>query len=442
MDAELLFADRFGTFVELGVLRAFAASAAVGLLMGLERERHPAAAAGLRTFTLTALFGTASALLGELIDAAWPIAIGLLLVGAMAVAAQRRDAWRDGDPGTTTTISLLLCFTLGTMTWHGLATIAASLAVVITALLYFKPELKGLSERISRRDMLSILQFGALSLVVLPALPNRGFGPHGVLNPYQIWLMVVLISGVSLAGYVALRLAGPRRGLLLSGLLGGLVSSTATTVSYARRVRSDPSQARASALVILLAGAVLFARVALLAALLGPSVLPALASVLLAAGAPMLVAGLVQWRRLPVAADAEAASPQVGNPMELGTALGFAGFYALVLLLAAEFAQRAGAAGLYLVALFSGLSNLDALTLGSLRLLGVGGAAAHEVVVAIALAFVTNTAFRLALAAWIGGRGLVRASAAGFLGSMAALLAAIALLLAPLAGNAAVALRQ
>ncbi|MCZ7558867.1 MAG: DUF4010 domain-containing protein [Burkholderiaceae bacterium] len=146
------------------------------MLIGLERERHPATAAGLRTFTLTAL-------------------------------------------------------------------------------LYFKPEPKGFSARITRPDMLSILQFGALSLVVLPTLPDRGFGPHGALNPYQIWLMVVLISGVSLAGYVALRLAGTRRGLLLTGLLGGLVSSTATTVTYARRVRDDPSQAHASALVILLAGA-------------------------------------------------------------------------------------------------------------------------------------------------------------------------------------------
>ncbi|MBX3613270.1 MAG: MgtC/SapB family protein [Burkholderiaceae bacterium] len=228
MDAEQLLATRFGELVELGLLKAFAASGAIGLLIGLERERHPASTAGLRTFALTALFGTASALLGELGGTAWPTAIGLLLVGAMAVAAQRRDADPAGDPGTTTTIAILLCFILGTMVWHGLATIAASLAVVTTTLLYLKPELKGLSARITRRDMLSILQFGALSLVVLPALPDRGYGPHGALNPHQIWLMVVLVSGVSLAGYVALRLVGARHGLLLVGFMGGLVSSTAT----------------------------------------------------------------------------------------------------------------------------------------------------------------------------------------------------------------------
>ena len=443
MSADPLFVDRLGALSGPGILRTFAASAAIGLLIGLERERHPATAAGLRTFTLTALFGTASALLGELVGTAWVAAIGLLLVGAMAVAAQPRGAGPTGDPGTTTTVALLLCFVLGAMTWHGLATAAASLAVVVTALLYFKPELKGLTERITRSDMLSILQFGALSLVVLPALPDRGFGPHGALNPYQIWLMVVLISGVSLAGYVTLRLVGARRGLLLTGLLGGLVSSTATTVTYARRVRDDPSQAHASALVILLAGTVVFARVALLAAVVAPSVLRGLGRVLLAGGMRMWAAVLALGRRLPAAAGtAEAVPPRVGNPMELRTAFAFAGFYALVLLFAAELAQRLGGAGLYAVALLSGLTDVDALTLGSLRLHGVGGVTAQQAVVAIAIAFLANIGFKFAVAGWIGRRVLAGRSAAGFLASAAALLAAIALLLAPEAAGSAVALRQ
>src|SRR5690606_27788977 len=138
-------------------------------------------------------------------------------------------------------------------------------------------ELKGLSARITRRDMLSILQFGALSLVVLPALPDRGYGPHGALNPYQIWLMVVLISGMSLAGYLALRLVGARHGLLLVGLMGGLVSSTATTATFARRARVDPADAGASAMVALLAGSPGFVRVRLACAGVAPAPLPQLA---------------------------------------------------------------------------------------------------------------------------------------------------------------------
>ena len=443
MDAEQLLATRFGELVELGLLKAFAASGAIGLLIGLERERHPASSAGLRTFALTALFGTASALLGELGGTPWPTAIGLLLVGAMAVAAQRRDADSAGDPGTTTTIAILLCFILGTMVWHGLVTIAASLAVVTTTLLYLKPELKGLSARITRRDMLSILQFGALSLVVLPALPDRGYGPHGALNPYQIWLMVVLISGMSLAGYLALRLVGARHGLLLVGLMGGLVSSTATTATFARRARVDPAEAGASAMVVLLAGSVVFVRVALVCAVVAPALLPQLAPALLAGGAPMLVAGLANLRRLAAAADPQAAAPQVGNPAELSTAVAFGAFYALVLLLAAELTQRLGGTGLYGVALVSGLTDVDALTLSSLRLFGVASISAEQAVVAIALAFVANIGFKFAMAGWIGGSALARRSAPGFLASAVALLVAAGLAHFPAASAAAaVALRQ
>ena len=427
MDAEQLLASRFGELVDLGLLEAFAASGAIGLLIGLERERHPTSSAGLRTFALTALFGTASALLGELGGTPWPTAIGLLLVGAMAVAAQRRDADPAGDPGTTTTIAILLCFVLGTMVWHGLVTIAASLAVVTTTLLYLKPELKGLSARITRRDMLSILQFGALSLVVLPALPDRGYGPHGALNPYQIWLMVVLISGMSLAGYLALRLVGARHGLLLVGLMGGLVSSTATTATFARRARVDPAEAGASAMVVLLAGSVVFVRVALVCAGGAPALLPQLAPALLAGGAPMLVAGLANLRRLAAAADPQAAAPQVGNPAELSTAVAFGAFYALVLLLAAELTQRLGGTGLYGVALVSGLTDVDALALSSLRLFGVASISAEQAVVAIALAFVANIGFKFAMAGWMGGSALARRSAPGFLASAAALLVAAGL---------------
>lgn len=444
MDAEQLLATRFGELVELGLLKAFAASGAIGLLIGLERERHPASSAGLRTFALTALFGTASALLGELGGTPWPTAIGLLLVGAMAVAAQRRDADSAGDPGTTTTIAILLCFILGTMVWHGLVTIAASLAVVTTTLLYLKPELKGLSARITRRDMLSILQFGALSLVVLPALPDRGYGPHGALNPHQIWLMVVLISGVSLAGYLALRLVGARHGLLLVGLMGGLVSSTATTATFARRARVDAAEAGASAMVILLAGSVVFVRVALVCAVVAPALLPQLAPALMAGCAPMLVVGLANLRRLAAAANpAQPAAPQVGNPAELSTAVAFGAFYALVLLLAAELTQRLGGTGLYGVALVSGLTDVDALTLSSLRLFGVASISAEQAVVAIALAFVANIGFKFAMAGWIGGSALARRSAPGVLASAVALLVAAGLAHFPAASAAAaVALRQ
>lgn len=426
MNADQFLADRFGALPELGLLNVFAASGAIGLLIGLERERHPEAAAGLRTFTLTALFGTACALLGDLVGLAWLPAIGLLLVGAMSVTAQHREAERSSDPGTTTTIAILLCFVLGTMVWHGLAAVAASLAVLVTALLYFKTELRGLSARLTRRDMLSILQFGVLSLVVLPALPDRGYGPHDALNPHQIWLMVVLISGVSLAGYVALRLAGARHGMLLTGILGGLVSSTATTLIHARRARELPAQTDGCAMVVLLAGGVVFLRIGLFGAIVAPSLMSMLAPVLLAGLVPMLVAALLRLRGLPETEPV--APPEVRNPAELRAALSFGALYALVLLLAAELTGRIGSAGLFAVALASGLTDVDAVTLSSLRLHGLGSVKPVEAVVAIALAIAANMAVKFALVRWAGSRELARRSAGGFFAAAAALAASTGLL--------------
>ncbi|HEX6827492.1 MAG TPA: MgtC/SapB family protein, partial [Burkholderiales bacterium] len=220
-------------------LPAFLTSLAIGLLIGLERERNPAARAGLRTFALVALLGTVAGLLSDKLTSPWPLAAGMLIVGLMTVAAYSRERDAPPDPGTTTVVAIVLCYGLGAMIWYGYATLAVMLAITATILLYFKAELHGWSRNLTRRDLVSVLQFAVLSFIVLPILPNRDYGPYQAINPHQVWLMVVLISGVSLAGYVALRLVGQRYGAPLLGLLGGLVSSTATTIVYSRHGRAD-----------------------------------------------------------------------------------------------------------------------------------------------------------------------------------------------------------
>ena len=441
MDSSALLGTRLGEATELELLKIFATSIAIGLLIGLERERHAEASSGLRTFALTALLGTACAMLAEAARAVWLPAAALVMLGAMSIAAQYRNSERRGteaDPGTTTTVALLVCFALGMMVWYELTALAASLAVGVTALLHFKPELEGMSARVTRRDMLSILQFGALSLVVLPVLPDRGYGPHEALNPSQIWMMVVLISGVSLAGYLALRIAGSR-GLLLIGLFGGLVSSTATTLTYARRAREEPGQAGTAPAIVLIAGAVVFVRIAVLAAALAPPLLGLLGAVLAAGFVPMALAGLLALRRLPQ--ESPAAALQVRNPAELRTALSFGAFYALVLLLAAELTHRLGSTGLYVIAFVSGLSDVDAVTLTGLRLHTVGSIPAAQVVIAIAVALCANIMLKFALVGSVGGQVLARRCAPGFAASAAGLLAAIAAV--QLGGDgAALALRQ
>lgn len=385
-------------------LTAFLTSLAIGLLIGVERERNPWAKAGLRTFALTSLFGAVAGALAQRADSPWILAAGLFVVGAGIVSAYHR-APVEADPGTTTVVAVLLAYGLGALCWYGEGTVAVMLAIAITALLYFKPELHGTVERFERRDLLSILQFAALTFVILPVLPDRGYGPYEVLNPYQIWLMVVLVSGLSLAGYVALKLVGTGRGLALVGILGGLVSSTATTLVYSRRAR-EPGFSGAAAGVILVANLAVLVRVAVVSAVVAPRTTLALLGLLAPAAICGAVATFVFWRRH--AALGEASLPDVQNPTELRASLGFGALYALVLFLAAWLSDIAGQRGLYGVALASGLTDVDAITLSSLRLFVLEKVTTPQVATAIALAIAANMLFKYALALGVGGRALAR----------------------------------
>jgi len=401
---------------ELERLPAFAISLAIGLLIGLERERHPDTNAGLRIFALTALFAAVAALLSDETGSPAILIIGLVIVAAMIVTANARDR-EQHDPGTTTVIALLLCYGLSVMTWFEYQTLAVMLAIVTTSLLYFKAELRGIAERLERRDLISILQFAVLMFIVLPILPNRDFGPHGALNPYQIWTMVVLISGVSLAGYVAVRLVGLRYGAPLLGLLGGLVSSTATTLIYARHARAQERLSGLAVLVIVLANLVLLVRLAVLTAFVAPGLLGTLLPLL--GGGLLLGLASLGYLYARQGRDNTAPIPDIRNPAELRTALTFGAIYALVLLLAAWLSGLAGAAGLYAVALIAGLTDVDAITLASLRLFSVGTVEAHEVAIAVVLAIGANIVFKLGMVLIVGGQSLFARCA----GSMAAVAA-------------------
>lgn len=383
------------------------------MLIGLERERAPSAKAGLRTFTLVALFGTLAALLSEQTGAAWVLAGGLLVVGGMMVAAYARAPDPGDDPGTTTVAAIALCYGLGAMVWYGYHQLAVMLAIVSTVLLYFKAELHGITRSLTRRDLISFLQFAVLSLVILPLLPDQNYGPYRALNPYQIWWMVVLISGVSLTGYAALRIAGQRHGAPLMGLLGGLVSSTATTLVFARHARGTAALVPVAVVVILLANLVVLVRLGIIAAVLSPRLLAALLPVL---GGGLIVGLLgtgLLWRGLR--SDGELPDLELNNPTEIRTALGFGLLYAAVLSAAAWLSDYAGSQGLYTVALVSGLTDVDAITLSSLRLFGLGKLVQNQVVTAVTLAFIANMAFKSGLILFIGGKPLARKTAVGML---------------------------
>lgn len=392
-------------------LQAFATSLAIGLLIGLERERQADVKAGLRTFALVGLLGCLAGLLATKTGGSWILVIGFLAIAGMMIAANVADPLDDGDPGTTSVIALLICYGLGATVWFGQATLAIMLAITTTVLLYFKTELHGISRALTAKDVLSILQFGVLSFVVLPILPNAEFGPYQALNPRQIWLMVVLISGLSLTGYAALRIVGAQHGAALLGLFGGLASSTATTMVFARHAKTHADMDRTAAIVILIANLVVLVRLSLISALLAPALLLQLASVFgvaLAAGGVVLA---LTWRRL--ATGNTLPTPHVTNPTEMKTALSFGALYGLVLVLSAALQDFAGSGGLYLVSLASGLTDVDAITLSTLRLFNNDTLLANVTVTAIALGVFANLVFKAALVVSIGGSALARRTLPG-----------------------------
>jgi uncharacterized membrane protein (DUF4010 family) len=250
-----------------------------------------------------------------------------------------------------------------------------------------------------------------LSFIILPILPDVDYGPFDTLNPHQTWWMVVLISGVSLAGYAALRIAGGQHGAPMVGFLGGLVSSTATTMVFARHARSDEAMVRTATVVILVANLMVMLRLLLVTTVVAPKLLMSLAIVLGPGFLFGLVVAAIDWRghvtgpALPM--------PEVRNPTELKTALTFGALYAAVLFLSAWLQDVAGSGGLYAVALASGLTDVDAITLSSLRLHNQDRLGGIEAVMSIALATLSNLAFKSSLVISIGGAPLARRTLPG-----------------------------
>ena len=410
----------------LADVSAFATSLALGLLIGLERERHEDAHAGLRTFALVGMLGCLCALLAERSGNGWIMAAGFTALAAMMIVAVITDPPDDGDPGTTSIVALLVCFGLGAAVWYGYATVAVMAAIATTALLYFKAQLHGITRSLTHKDLISILQFAALSFIILPILPDRDFGPFETLNPHQIWWMVVLISGVSLAGYAALRIAGSRHSTPMIGFFGGLVSSTVTTMVFARHARAQPDFMRMAATVILIANLVVLLRLAMVALALAPALLMPLVTVLGLGLACGLGGLLLVWRRL--GESGEPPMPEVSNPTELKTAITFGLLYAVVLFLAAWLQDAAGSKGLYAVALTSGLTDVDAITLSSLRLYNLDKLPADDTIIAIALAVLSNLVFKAGMVAVIGGGTLARRALPGLAAIGVGLVAGIAVI--------------
>ncbi len=394
-------------------VQAFATSLGIGLLIGMERERRPDSAAGLRTFALVSMLGCLFALLSEKTGGPWMLVAGLLVIAGAMVAANFSATQEEQYRGFTSEAAIIVCYGLGAAVWFGYSTLAVMLAITTTILLYFKAQLRHISDSLTPRDINSILQFAVLSLVVLPILPNQDYGPYQAFNPRQVWYMVVLISGLALAGYMALRIIGARHGAAVLGIFGGLASSTATTMMFSRHASDHRDLIRMSAIVILIANIMVMLRIGLVAVVVAPGLTASLAIVLACGILPGLLFTLAGWRAL--AAGGELPMPEVKNPTELKTAISFGLLYALVLLASAWLQDKAGSSGLFIVALASGLTDADASVLSTLRMFNLDKIEQAATVIAVTLALAANLVFKIGLVLSIGGTALARHALPGLL---------------------------
>ena len=403
--------------MELTDLHRLAIALGLGLLVGLQREHAGSPLAGIRTFPLIAVMGALVGLLAETFGTMLPVA-ALLALGGLAVTGHLGVQHQQStEPGLTTEIAMLAVFAVGLALAAGHTTLAVLVAGAAAVLLQWKTPLHQLVEKMNEADLRAIMRLVLIAFVILPVLPNRTYGPYEVLNPFEIWLMVVLIVGISLGAYVAARAWGSRSGTLAAGALGGLISSTATTVSYAQRTLQSPGSAGAAALVIMLASTVVLARVLIEIAVVAPRSLAVVAPPLLCFMAFMMLvtAGTFLFTRNRLA-DPMADEPPAG----LTTAVVFGLLYALILFAVAWAKDALGQGGLFIIAGISGLTDVDALTLSTAQLVDAGrleAALAWRIVLVSVLA---NLLFKGAVVAVIERRRLLPRLAPAFGLSLAA----------------------
>lgn len=400
---------------------------AIGFLVGVERgwrerdEAEGGRTAGIRTYALTGLLGGVAGLLGVPLGGWAFAALGLPFAGAFIWFKLREQADQH-DHSVTAVVAALLVFALGAYAVLGDAATAAGAGVVVTALLAFKDVLHGWLRRLTWPELRSALVLLAMTLVALPLLPDRGFGPHAVFNPHELWLLTILMAGVSFAAYALVKVFGPSRGLVAASIAGAMVSSTAVTINLGRLAREDVGQTRLAASGALLAGGVMALRILGVIAVLGPVLLPHLAAPLVMFA---LISALAAWATIGRGGGPSPASAwPMKSPFEFGLVLKLALVLGGVLAAARALTAVYGSAGLLPLSAVAGLADVDAVVLAVARMTAREGLdhglAAQAVLLAAAVDSLSKTGIALAVggrrfAAWFGAG--TAAAAAGALGA-------------------------
>lgn len=403
--------------IDVRLIRDFLIALLIGALVGIEREKrksaeHPGSFGGLRTFILFAETGAVAAWLSQQVGSPGLFIAVLLAVALIVIIAYVLENRSKPDSlGVTSEVSAITVCLLGGAVMYGYAEIAVALGIATSAVLTFKQPLHGIVHKLGTDDLYAGLKLLIATFIVLPLLPNQPVDPLQALNPYKLWLLVIAISSLSLVGYVAVRWLGPARGAAATGITGGLVSSTAVSLSFARQSRTDTDPLAGDALAagILLSWVVMFVRVPVAAGIVyAPLVRGMVVPFAAMAVVSALLAAVFYWRGTrrsrPLAQSEEV---KVKNPFSLTAATQFGLLFALVLVIVKLTEHSAPPEGLYLVAAFAGLTDVDAITL-SMAEYARQGNALDLAVTALVVATLSNTLVKCALVVLLGSGSLRR----------------------------------
>ena len=385
-------------------LLGLAVALGLGLLVGMQREWKSSGTAGVRTFALFALLGAVLSQLGAEI-APWAVAAGMIAVVILLMLANMaKFSHYDKEGGITTEAAALLIYANGALAGQGYIAPAVVVGGATAVLLHWKQPIHSFIDSLGEKDFRGIAQLVLIGLVILPLLPDKTYDPYDVLNPYQIWWMVVLIVGISLCAYLAQRALGKRMGAILGGILGGMVSSTAATVSNAKRPANSTGAAWLAALVIMLASTIVNTRALLQVGIVAPDLLRyvVLPLIIHMAGMTLLCVfayGYVQQE------DTEL--PDTKNPAQLKVAMVFGLLYAVVLFVVAVVKAHFGDQALYAVAAISGLTDINAITLSTAQLFDANRLSGDTAWRIILIAILANLVFKAGAVAVLSSRNVI-----------------------------------
>jgi uncharacterized membrane protein (DUF4010 family) len=392
-------------FVDAENIALLGTALAIGLLIGVERgwrsreEKEGRRVAGLRTYGLTGLLGGCAGLLSQYLGV---IVFGFIFLGFTAAvtvsyAMQQRIS---GDVSITSLITILLTFVLGTLATLDHINLAASAAVITTLLLRFKDVLHGWLRNLERRELHAALQLLLISVVLLPILPNQGYGPWQAFNPYEIWWMVVLIASISFIGYFIMKIAGAEKGVLLTALAAGMVSSTVLTLHFSKLSKQQADMKKLLAAGILVACGIMFPRVVLVASLINPLLFNELIMPMIVMTSLTFSIAAIMWHQ---SGDYQPCKlTHLSNPLELKSALFFGALLVLAILLGKVAIYYFGETGIYLLAAVSGVADVDSINLVLSRM-SVTELSLDVAAVGIIIASSSNTLIKAFLAVLIGG---------------------------------------